>query len=100
MDAAKAMVSVSMVAAAAIVGGQHPTNHVLAEEGRGVAYHIPIHRTLTDGQRAAIRLKVQEIREAEASQEEIEAEIDVMLQEWRDRSSITKALFSAQIAEY
>lgn len=77
IDKSKALVLLTVVAVAAILGSM-----VLIVYASDSGEESICLRNLTDEQVEAIRQKVQEMREAGASQEEIRAEITVMLQEW------------------
>lgn len=66
-----------MVTVSAILGGIALTVYA-SDNGEGSSGPC----NLTDEQREAIKLRVQELREAGATREEIRAEITAMLQEW------------------
>ena len=82
IDRNKALILLSVVAVAAILGS---TVLAASASDNGEKSSCPYNRRLydlTDEQREAIRQKVQEMRAAGASREEIQATITEMLQEW------------------
>jgi len=78
----KALILLSVVAVAAILGSMVLPTYALGDEERNRGLPPPWLDDLTDEQREAIEQKVQEMREAGASREEIRAEINAMLEEW------------------